>query len=43
VLAGVGADMMLMDRRVETGKVAEYDNEAEKNGEAESTEPNRTI
>jgi hypothetical protein len=43
VLTGVGAGMMLMHRRVETGNVAEHDNEAEQNGEAESTQPNRTI
>ena len=43
LLTGVGAGMMLMHRRVETGNVAEHDNEAEQNGEAESTQPNRTI
>lgn len=43
VLTGIGAGMMLVHRRVETGNVPEHDYETEQNGESESTQPNRTI
>jgi hypothetical protein len=43
VLTGICGRMMLMHWGIETGDVPQHDNEAEENGESESTQSNCTI